>query len=86
LKIATHYTHKGKQLQGSMPATVEELAECETQYVDMPGWTEDISKCQSFEELPQNAKSYIEFIEKEMNVPITWIGNGPAREEMFLKE
>jgi len=85
LKIATHYTHKGRELQGSMPATVEELAECETVYVDMPGWTEDISKCSSFEELPLNARNYIEFIEKEVNVPITWIGNGPAREEMFLK-
>jgi len=45
LKIATHYTRNGKELHGSMPATVEELAECETVYVDMPGWTEDISKC-----------------------------------------
>lgn len=86
LKVATHYELNGKELQGSMPATVEELAKCETKYVDLPGWTEDISKVQHFDELPTNAKNYINFIEEEVNVPITWIGNGPAREEMFLKQ
>jgi len=85
LKIATHYTLNGKELHGSMPGTVEKLAECETVYVDLPGWKEDISKCQSFEELPRNAQDYITFIEKEVNVPITWVGNGPKREEMFIK-
>jgi len=85
LRIATHYTLNGKELHGSMPGTVEKLAECETVYVDLPGWKEDISKCQSFEELPRNAQDYITFIEKEVNVPITWVGNGPKREEMFIK-
>lgn len=56
LKIATHYEDRnGKLMHGSMPATVEELAECKTIYTDMPGWTEDISKCNSFEDLPKNA-------------------------------
>lgn len=68
-----------------MPATVEELAKCETIYKDMPGWDEDISKCSKFEDLPVNAQNYIKFIEEEVNIPITWIGNGPAREEMFLR-
>jgi len=86
LKVATHYEFNGKELHGSMPATVEDLAKCETKYVDLPGWSEDISKVQSFDELPTNAKNYIRFIEEEVNIPITWIGNGPAREEMFLKE
>jgi len=86
LKIATHYELDGKQLHGSMPGTVDDLGRCETKYVDMPGWDEDISKCTKFEDLPQNAQNYIKFIEEELNVPITWIGNGPAREEMFLKD
>ena len=86
LKIATHYEYNGQKLEGSMPATIEELAKCKTVYVDLPGWDEDISKVTEFSELPRNAQDYVTFIEEQLNVPISWIGNGPAREEMFLKE
>jgi len=86
LEIATHYELNGQQLHGTMPATVEELAKCKIVTTKMAGWDEDISKCSDFSQLPKNAQIYIEFIEKELNVPITWIGNGPAREEMFLRQ
>ena len=85
LKVATHYELDGKRLNGSMPATVQDLARCKTIYAELPGWTEDITKAKSFADLPKNAQNYITFIENETNIPITWIGNGPAREEMFLK-
>ena len=86
LKVATHYELNGKKLDGSMPATVDELAKCKTIYVDLPGWTEDISKCTKFEQLPRNAQDYIRFVEQNTGIPITWIGNGPKREEMILTE
>lgn len=86
LLVATHYELNGKRLEGSMPATIDELAQCKTVYVELPGWSEDITKCKSFEELPRNAQDYVHFIEEQVNVPITWIGNGPAREEMFIKQ
>lgn len=86
LKVATHYELNGQKLNGSMPATVQELAKCKTIYTELPGWTEDITKAKSLADLPRNAQDYIKFIEKETNIPITWIGNGPAREEMFLNK
>mmetsp|Transcript_43506 Transcript_43506/g.57560 ORF Transcript_43506/g.57560 Transcript_43506/m.57560 type:complete len:360 (+) Transcript_43506:322-1401(+) len=86
LKVATHYELDGQRLEGSMPSCVNELARCTPVYVDLPGWTEDISKMNSFEELPENAKNYIRFIENETQVGIRWIGNGPAREEMISKK
>jgi len=64
IKVATHYELHGKKLEGSMPACIEDLAKCETKYVDLPGWTEDISTCTSFDQLPANARSYVEFIEE----------------------
>ena len=85
LKVATHYELNGKKLDGSMPGTVQELAQCKTIYEDLPGWSEDISKAQSFADLPTNAQNYIKFIENECNIPISWVGNGPKREEMFLR-
>lgn len=83
LKVATHYELDGKKLDGSMPSDVNELGRCEPIYVDMPGWTEDITTVTSFEGLPTNAQNYLRFIEEQTGVPITWVGTGPAREEMF---
>lgn len=83
LKVATHYELDGKKLEGAMPATVDDLARCKTVYTDLPGWEEDITKVQSFDQLPANAQSYIRFIEEQVGVPVTWVGTGPGREEMF---
>jgi len=55
LKVATHYELDGKKLNGSVPATVQDLAKCKTIYTELPGWTEDITKVKSFSELPVNA-------------------------------
>lgn len=84
LKVCTHYTLDGKVLDGSMPGRVEDLARCETVFEELPGWTEDISTIKNFDDLPTNAKDYIGFIEERTGVPVSWIGNGPAREEMIL--
>jgi adenylosuccinate synthase len=86
LKVATHYELDGKKLEGSMPATIEDLGRCKTIFTELPGWQEDITKCKSMEELPANAQSYIKFIEAQCGIPVSWIGTGPKREEMFLKD
>jgi adenylosuccinate synthase len=86
IKVATHYTLDGKILEGSMPGTIEDLARCETIYTELPGWTEDISTVTEFSGLPRNAQDYVHFIEEQCKVPVSWIGTGPEREAMFLKD
>lgn len=49
-------------------------------------WDEDIQHVSSFEGLPKTAQTYITTIEKELGVPISWVGTGPKREEMFKKK
>ena len=83
LRVATHYLLDGKKLEGSFPSDVNVLARCTPVYVDMPGWTEDITKVKSFSGLPTNAQNYLRFIESELKVPVSWVGTGPKREEMF---
>ena len=51
----------------------------------MDGWDEDIMNITSFEKLPKNAQTYVNTVEKELKIPITWIGTGPKREAMFQK-
>jgi adenylosuccinate synthase len=53
------------------------------EYVEMPGWQEDISKCRSEDDLPQAARDYLRFIADSIKVPIALIGVGPGRDEVI---
>ncbi len=48
----------------------------------MKGWQRDISKVTKAEDLPKEAVDYIRFIEKQVGVPVSWVGTGPANEAM----
>lgn len=50
-----------------------------------PGWTEDISKARTFDELPQNAQDYVLALEKMSDTRISVIGVGPARDEIIVR-
>ena len=58
IKICYAYELDGKKIQ-TIPATNQEYSEVVPLYIEMPGWTEDISNVTSFEELPLNAQNYI---------------------------
>lgn len=51
----------------------------------LPGWKTDIRGITKYEDLPKNCRNYIEFIEKELEVPIKIVSNGPGRNEMIMK-
>ena len=53
------------------------------QYVELPGWTEDLSGCRSEDELPGAARDYLQFIADFVKVPIALIGVGPGRDEVI---
>ncbi len=55
-------------------------------YETLPGWKEDIRGIKKYEDLPENCRKYIEFIEKEIGYPITMVSNGPAREDIIYRE
>lgn len=51
----------------------------------LPGWKCDIRGISKYEDLPENAKKYVEFIEKEIGYPITIVSNGPKRSEIIYR-
>lgn len=81
IKIATKYLIDGKEIP-SMPSTLENLAKVTVEYITLPGWKTDISKCRTYSDLPVNTRNFVETVEKLADVNIRWIGVGPGREAM----
>jgi adenylosuccinate synthase len=84
VKIGKRYMLDGKEVTG-MPASLKDYAKVVVEYETMPGWTEDISKARTFEELPPNCRAYVLRLEELIGVPIRWIGVGAGRDALIEK-
>ena len=62
------------------------LAKAKPVYVRLPGWKCDIRGIDRYEDLPENCRNYIEFIEKEIGYPITMVSNGPGRSDIIYRK
>lgn len=51
----------------------------------LPGWKCDIRGIKKYEDLPENCRNYIEFVEKEIGFPITMVSNGPSRDDIIYR-
>jgi adenylosuccinate synthase len=78
IKVGVKYMYKGEELD-SMPANLKVMADMDVIYETMPGWTEDISHVNQFDDLPLNAQKYCLRVQELLGVPIRWIGVGPNR-------
>jgi len=67
-----------------VPMTQAEFARAVPIYETFPGWTEDISKATTLEDLPRNARDYVDALQKMINAPISVIGVGPGRTESIV--
>jgi adenylosuccinate synthase len=56
------------------------------EYIEMPGFTEDLSECRSESELPEAAREYLRFVADFVGVPIVMVGVGPGREQVVWTE
>jgi adenylosuccinate synthase len=82
IKISTGYELDGEK---GDEACLSRFTHIKPVYIEMDGWEENISKCKSFDELPENARRYINYIEKELGVPISYISVGPGREYTMIR-
>ena len=83
LKICTGYEYNGKIIR-DFPASLKMLGSCKPIYEVLPGWPEDISDVRKLQDLPENAKNYLNRIEKLVETPIDIISVGPGREETIV--
>ncbi|MCR4618864.1 MAG: adenylosuccinate synthase [Lachnospiraceae bacterium] len=79
----------GYELDGEVitdfPVTAK-LEKCKPVLKKLPGWKCDIRGIKKYEDLPENCRKYIEFIENEIGYPITMVSNGPGREDIIYRE
>lgn len=61
------------------------LSKAKPVYEILPGWKCDINGIKKYEELPENCRKYIEFIEKELEIPITMVSNGSKRSDIIYR-
>lgn len=83
LKVCTGYNYKGEVID-HLPYNIEP-ENVTPVYVEKKGWKADLTGMTSYEELPSELKEYIEFIEKEVEVPIKVISVGPDRTQTIHK-
>ncbi len=83
LKICTHYQWQGNTYDRFPLNAV--LEEATPEYIEMPGWDEDISGVRDFDELPSPAQDYVLEIEKIIACPIQYVSVGPEREALIVR-
>jgi adenylosuccinate synthase len=66
--------------------TTSKLEKAKPVLKTLPGWKTDIRGIKTYEELPENCRKYIEFIEGELGFPITMVSNGPGRSDIIYRE
>ena len=54
-------------------------------YEEFQGWSEDLRKLESADDLPNNLKNYINFLETQLNIPIVIVSVGPDRKETLFR-
>lgn len=83
IRVGVGYELAGKRISYFPSSEYEKI---EVIYEEFPGWKEDISDCRNFQDLPKNARKYIQALEKFCGVPIQWISVGPGREKTIVKK
>lgn len=83
LNICTAYEFEGKVVK-DFPAGLKVLAGCKPIFETLPGWSEDISGIRKIEDLPENARNYLNRIEELIETPIAIVSIGPGREETIV--
>ncbi|KAL4941364.1 hypothetical protein BDV06DRAFT_212717 [Aspergillus oleicola] len=88
IKVGVAYTlPDGTRTDNTIPADAAVLDKVKVEYITLPGWKSNTMGVKKYEELPENARKYIEYIERELGgVPVKWIGTGPARDDMICRE
>lgn len=83
LKVAVSYERDGRRVD-ELPAALPDFERCRPVYETLPGWTEPIDGIRRWADLPRQARDYVEFLGKQLGVPVRVISVGPDRNQTIL--
>ena len=84
IKVAVGYEIDGK-VYHSYPGNLRKSKTLNIVYDELPGWTEDITQIKNYDELPENCKKYVEYIEKKLKCNVSMISVGPERSQNIYR-
>jgi len=85
IPVCLGYRSAGKELS-SMPATIKEMASLEPVYECLPGWRVSTFGVSNYDQLPVQAREYLNFLEKQTGVEVGCISTGPERNQTIVKQ
>ena len=85
IKIGVSYMKNGVKLE-HFPSSVAQFEGVEVEYITCPGWKTSIAEVRNFEDLPQNCKHYVLIVEAMLGLAIKWIGVGPSRDAVIVRD
>lgn len=85
IRVCVGYRLDGEMLPG-FPGDLDRLERCEPVYETFAGWSEEITHCTSFEELPSAAQEYVHGLERLTGVPVALVSVGPGREQTIIRK
>jgi len=85
VKVCVGYRYPdGRVERDNMPDTPR-MAQLEPEYVELPGWSESTAQCRTWSDLPAAAREFVDFVEQQTKVDITYIGVGPVRDQLIAR-
>lgn len=85
IEVCTAYEIDGQRVD-RFPGHAEALKEAKPIYETLPGWKEDVTGCRSYDQLPENARAYVERIETLIGCPVKYVSVGPDREQTIFRD
>ena len=76
----------GGEVIDTPPLLAEHFGECEAVYEELPGWKQSSAGVTRYEELPENARSYLGRLESLVGIPISIIATGPDRDQTIIRQ
>ena len=80
LRVAVAYEDDSGNRIERLPAHLADFEKCRPVYATLPGWSEPISQARAWDDLPKNAQNYVDFIGRQLKLPVAIVSVGPDRE------
>jgi adenylosuccinate synthase len=84
LKLCIAYELDGQRAE-TFPTDLTVLARCQPIYETLPGWGLDVTTCQTYDELPQEAQDYVGRLETILGIPVSYVSVGPGRDQTIRR-